>query len=329
MVESTLLSRFRSTIVEGLRCVLSGDTPLRDVLRYHVGLEDESGAPAEALGKLVRPSLTLLIADELGADPELALAAAVSLELVHEFSLIHDDVQDGDETRRGRPTIWNRYGEAQAINAGDLMLVLALTEARSTGDELLGRVLDAAIEVVEGQALDVSFEARWPDMSEYEGMIDRKTGSLFRCACELGTIVAEASHEVRDRLNEIGRELGRAYQIRDDLRGIWGSESELGKPIGADLRRRKKSYPVVAAAAKGERGALEAAFAVERISDEAVEGIVETMERLQIPEDGAREVGGHLGDVLSELEQLPFSEVGVRRMAELCDSLRWAPEGSA
>ena len=145
MVESTLLSRFRSTIVEGLRCVLSGDTPLRDVLRYHVGLEDESGAPAEALGKLVRPSLTLLIADELGGDPELALSAALSLELVHEFSLIHDDVQDGDETRRGRPTIWNRYGEAQAINAGDLMLVLALTEARSTGDELLGRVLDAAI----------------------------------------------------------------------------------------------------------------------------------------------------------------------------------------
>ena len=324
-MEPTFLSRFRSTIVEGLRRVLSGDLPLRSVLRYHVGLEDEFGASAEAPGKLIRPSIILLIAEVLGGDTEAALPAAVSLELVHEFSLIHDDLQDGDEMRRGRPTVWCRWGESQAINAGDLMLALAMTEARVAGDKALGRLLDAAIEMIEGQALDVSFEARWSNMDEYTAMIDKKTGALFRCACELGAIVAGAPREVRDRLNELGRELGRAYQIRNDLLGIWGSESELGRPIGADLRRRKTSYPVVAAAGRagdGERRILEDAFAVETLSDDALSRVVETMGRLCVREDGAQEVNVHLEAVLSTSKRLPISEDGMRQMRELCDSLR-------
>lgn len=324
-MEATLLSRYRPTIVQGLRRVLSGDAPLRNVLRYHVGLEDEFGASTEAFGKLIRPSITLLIAEVLGGATEAALPAAVSLELVHEFSLIHDDVQDGDEMRRGRPTVWSRWGEPQAINAGDLMLVLAMAEARVAGDEALGRLLDAVIEMIEGQALDISFEARWPSMDEYTAMIDKKTGALFCCACGLGAIVAGAPRGVRDRLNEIGRELGRAYQIRDDLLGIWGSESELGKPIGADLRRRKKSYPTVVATARageGERRILEAAFAMETVSDEALSEVVETMERLGVREDGAHEVNAHLENVLSESERLPVSEDGMQQMRELRESLR-------
>ena len=324
-METTLLSRYRPTIVEGLRRVLSGEGPLRNVLRYHVGLEDEFGGSTEAPGKLIRPSITLFIAEELGGDAEAALPAAVALELVHEFSLIHDDVQDGDEMRRGRPTVWSLWGESQAINAGDLMLALAMTEARTAGVEALGRLLDAVIGMVEGQALDVSFEERWPDMAEYIAMVDKKTGALFRCACESGAIIVGAPRGVRDRLNGLGRELGRAVQIRNDLLGVWGSESELGGPIGADLRRRKKSYPVVAAAGRaddGERRILEAAFAAETLSDEALRRIVETMEQLGVREDGAHEVNAHLVDVLSESERLPISEDGVQELRELCDSLR-------
>ena len=324
-MEPILLSRYRPTIVEGLRRVLSGDAPLRSVLRYHIGLEDESGGSTEAPGKLIRPSVTLLIAELLGGDSRAAFPAAVSLELVHEFSLIHDDLQDGDEMRRGRPTVWRRWGESQAINAGDLMLALAMTEARTAGDEALGRLLDAAIEMIEGQALDVSFEERWPDIAEYTAMIDKKTGALFRCACELGAIITGAPREVRGRLKELGRELGRAYQIRNDLLGIWGSESELGKPIGADLRRRKKSYPVVAAAGRaddGQRRILEAALAVEALSDEDVRGAVAMMERLGVRVDGAREVDAHLEEVLSGLGRLPLSGDGTQQMRELCDSLR-------
>ena len=333
MVEPTLLSRFRPPIAEGFRRVLSGDAPLREVLRYHVGLEDEAGAPKEALGKLVRPAITLFIAEELGGDPEGALSAAVSLELVHEFSLVHDDVQDGDVMRRGRPTVWSRWGEPQAINAGDLMLALALAEAEKAGGVVLGRLLAAVIEMIEGQALDVSFEARWSSMDEYTAMIDKKTGALFRCACELGAILAGAPREVRDLLNEIGRELGRAYQIRDDLLGIWGSELELGKPVGADIRRGKKTYPVVAAAGRAdeeERRIMQDAFAMETVSDEALSEVVETMERLGVRGDGAHEMNAHLEDVLSEWERLPVSEDGMQQMRELCESLRLtkAPGGA-
>jgi geranylgeranyl diphosphate synthase type I len=331
-VEPKLLSRYRPMIVDGLRSALSGGAQLREVLRYHVGLEDESGAPAEVFGKLIRPAIILFIVEELGGDPEFALSAAAALELAHEFSLIHDDVQDGDDTRRGRPTVWSRWGESQAINAGDLMLALALVEAQKLGDAVLGRLLNAVIEMIEGQALDLSFEARWPSMDEYTAMIDRKTGALFRCTWELGAILAGARQETRDRLNKIGRELGRAVQIRDDLLGIWGSESELGKPIGADLRRRKKSYPVVAAAEAvddGGRRILEAAFAMETLSDGALSEVVEMMERLGVRQNGAHEVNVHLEEVLSELERLPVSEDGMQQMREACESLRWTPERGA
>jgi geranylgeranyl diphosphate synthase type I len=324
-VEPRLVARYRSTIEDGLRRALAGDAPLRAVLRVHVGLEDESGVPTEALGKLIRPVILLFIAEELGDDPDAALSAAVSLELVHEFSLIHDDLQDGDKTRRGRPTVWSRWGEPQAINAGDLMLALALVEAGSAGDKALGRLLDAVIEMVEGQALDVSFEARWPSMGEYTAMTDKKTGALFRCACELGVILCGVPRETRRRLSEVGRELGRAVQIRNDLLGIWGSESVLDEPIGADLRRRKKTYPLVAAMAKadeGERRALEVALAVETISGEAAERIVETMERLRVREDGVHRVNEHLEHVLSEWERLPLTKTGMDGMEELCESLR-------
>ena len=228
---------YRPILVAELRRVLAGEGPLRTVLRYHVGLEDASGAPVEALGKLIRPSLTLLVAAELGGDPRAAVPAAAALELVHEFSLIHDDVQDRDEVRRGRPTVWRRWGEAQAINAGDLMLALALAEAGRAGDAVRERVVDATVEMIEGQALDVSFDVV-TTLDEYTDLIDRKTGALFRCACELGGIVAGASPKVREHLDGIGRELGRAYQIRDDVLD--------------DLRPPKKLYPVVAATEKGD-----------------------------------------------------------------------------
>ena len=227
---------YRPILVEELRRVLAGEGPLRSVLRYHVGLEDASGAPAEALGKLIRPSVTLLVTDGLGGDPRAAVPAAAALELVREFSLIHGDVQDRDEVRRGRPTVWSQWGEAQAINAGDLMLVLALVEAGRAGDAVRERVLGATVEMIEGQALDVSIDGPATG-DEYTDLIDRKTGALFRCACELGGIVAGASPEVRERLNGIGRELGRAYQIRDDLLSQKRSHpvvTTVGKANGAD-----------------------------------------------------------------------------------------------
>ena len=324
-MEPRLATRYRSTIEDELRCALAGDTPLHEVLRVHVGLEDESGAPTAALGKLIRPSLLLFTAEELDGDPNAARSAAVSLELVHEFLLIHDDVQNGDRTRRGRPTVCSRWGEAQAINAGDLMLVLALVEAGRAGDKVLHRLLDTVIEMVEGQAFDASFEGRWPSMGEYTAMTDKRTGELFRCAFELGAILSGAPRETQQHLSEIGRELGRAYRIRGDLLEIWGRKTKLGEPIGTDLRRRRRTYPVVAALAKasdGERRTLEIALGVERISDEAIKRVLKTMERLRVREDGVHRVDEHLEHVLSEWGRLPLPETGKDEMRELCESLR-------
>jgi len=281
-VEPKPFAGYRPILVEELRRVLAGGGPLRSVLRYHVGLEDASSAPAEALGKLIRPSLTLLIADELDGDPRAAVPAAAALELVHEFSLIHDDVQDRNEVRRGRPTVWRRWGEAQAINAGDLMLVLALAEAGRAGDAVRERVLDATVEMIEGQALDVSFDGL-TTLEEYTDLIDRKTGALFRCACELGGIVAGASPEVRERLNGIGRELGRAYQIRDDLLDA--------------LCPSKTSYPAVTAMAKGDR-----ANAV----NARLENVSRQAERLPFGETG-------LGEIRALCESLRLVDKGAER----------------
>ena len=282
IVEPKLFAGYRPILVEELRRVLAGEGPLRSVLRYHVGLEDAFGAPVEALGKLIRPSLTLLIADELGGDPRAAVPAAAALELVHEFSLIHDDVQDRDEVRRERPTVWRRWGEAQAINAGDLMLVLALAEAGRAGDAVRERVLGATVEMIEGQALDVSFDGL-TTLGEYTAMIDRKTGALFRCACELGGIFAGASPEVRERLNGIGRELGRAYQIRDDLRD--------------DLRPARTPYSVVAEMEKGD-----GANAV----NAHLENVTRAAERLPFGETG-------LGEIRALCEALRLEDKGAER----------------
>ncbi len=325
---------YRPILVEELRRVLAGDGPLRSVLRYHVGLEDASGEPAEALGKLIRPSLTLLIADELGGDRRKAVAAALALELVHEFSLIHDDVQDRDEVRRGRPTVWRQWGEAQAINAGDLMLVLALAEAGRAGDAVRGRVLDATVEMIEGQALDVSFDGRCSTRKEYFGIVDRKTGALFRCACELGAIVAGVSPKVRDRLNGIGRELGRAYQIRDDfaddLLEALKRDVELGKRPVKEFRRWWTLHHLVAARRK-ERSLL--LRKLEKIGSE------EDLNRLlaRAPKtSGGAEAGGEaraevnrcLENVLVAFQRLPSSESGLREIRALCESLR-LDEGGA
>jgi geranylgeranyl diphosphate synthase type I len=327
-VEPKPFAGYRSILVEELRRVLAGKGPLRSILRYHVGLEDASGAPAEALGKLIRPSLTLLIADEFGGDPQAAVTAAVGLEMVHEFSLIHDDIQDRDEVRRGRPTVWRQWGDSQAINAGDLMLVLALAEAGRAGDAVRGRVLDATVEMIEGQALDVSFGNRRPTRKKYLETIDRKTGALFRCACELGAIVAGASPKVRERLNTIGRELGRAFQIRDDLRDdlleALRKDAVFGRPSEGDLRRWWKSYLAVAATTRGDSDTLRI---LEKIgSNEDLNRLLARVSKTprdpKVREEGRAEVNRRLENVLVAFQRLPFSDRGIGEIRALCESLR-------
>ena len=233
--------------------------PLYRMMRYHLGWEDLEGRSLDAAkGKRLRPLLTLMTAQAAGADPARALPAAAGVELIHNFSLIHDDIEDRSPTRRHRPTLWSLLGEAQAINAGDAMFAiahLALLRLRQTGlppESVLDAMHifdDTCLRLTEGQFLDMDFETRLDvDLEDYLFMIAGKTAALIATAAELGAIVAQSPY--RHAYRTFGHELGISFQIEDDILGIWGEEALTGKSATGDILTRKKTLPVLYALAQ-------------------------------------------------------------------------------
>lgn len=224
---------------------------MRRVSGYHLGWIDEHGAPVAApAGKALRPALVLLSAVATGGSAREAVPAAVAVELVHNFSLLHDDVMDGDATRRHRPTAWRLFGVGAAILAGDALLTLALDVLGTSGHPDTGqgmRMLSAAVQdLVEGQSADMAFEQRDDvGLGECERMAAGKTAALMGCATALGALFGGADAERVQRMRSFGQQLGLAFQHVDDLLGIWGDPAVTGKPVYSDLRNRKKSLPVV------------------------------------------------------------------------------------
>jgi len=320
----TFLDTYRDDIRAGLTQALHGDDATRQILRYHVGLETTKGKRVNALGKLLRPGLMLFVAEELGADLGSSLSAAISLELLHNFSLIHDDIEDEDVSRRGRATVWSLIGVAKAINAGDLMSTLAMIEGAKSSPNVVWCLLDAMRDLVDGQSLDLDFESRWVTPSEYRAMIQLKTGALFRCAFELAGIVAAVPQEMIKRLASFGEELGMAFQVRDDILGVWGDEDQLGRPAGSDLRKRKKAYPLVATydrASDIDRKLLERAMKTEPVTDASIEKILGLMARLGIRSDGEVRMREHLQEAVNQLPYIPFSEDGLQTLGDLFEDL--------
>ncbi len=223
---------------------------------YHLGWRNEDLSPAAAdPGKLIRPQLVLLACAAAGGDPQQALPLAAGVQLLHDFSLIHDDIEDDSALRRGRRTLWRIWGLAHGINAGDAMFTLAHLALHRLADRglpperivaILRRFDEIILRICEGQFLDLSFEG---DLSitpaEYLTMIEGKTAALIAGATELGARAAGAAEPVVDALAAFGRALGLAFQIEDDILGIWGAPEQTGKPFAADLYRRKVSLPVV------------------------------------------------------------------------------------
>jgi len=328
-VAQGILETYRERIEYGLARALRGDAPLRSLLRYHVGLENDGGTPARATGKLLRPSLVLFVAEQLGADPERALPSAVALELIHGFSLIHDDIQDRDRVRRGRPAVWTICGPDQAINAGDLMHALAVSTALDSSPDAANCLIRATQEMIEGQSHDLEFERREVTGDEYLEMIDRKTGALLRCAFELGGIAAGINGNVRSALIGLGQAVGRAFQIRDDFLGVWGSDDVLGKATGSDLRRRKKSLPVVLLferAESDEVAVLQRLYGQDAnpengIAASDVEWIVARLDAHDVREACEEMIRNHLSQAHGRLRELPFAAGARARMEELIEFL--------
>lgn len=255
------------------------DPALRDAVRrldprlgamaaFALGWRDLDGTPRTGgAGKGLRPMLALVCAEGTGARAETAVPGAVAVELIHTFSLVHDDIMDGDDCRRHRPSAWKAYGVGPAVMAGDALLALAietLAHAPSANaSEAIGLLSSALIELVDGQAQDLDFEGRpWigpgaVSLDEYQAMAARKTGALLGCSAAVGAVLAGAEPDVVDGLARMGRHLGLALQAVDDLLGIWGDPAVTGKPVFSDLRQRKKTVPVIAALIDGSAAGRE------------------------------------------------------------------------
>lgn len=227
--------------------------PFHEMLTYHMGWTG-AGAGPDAAGKRIRPLMVLLCTSSCGADWQSALPAAAAVELVHNFSLIHDDIEDNSDKRRGRTTVWKKWGIAQGINAGDGLFVLSnLALADLEAGYPAPTVLRAAqilqqtcLDLTRGQFLDISYEPR-ADLAveDYWPMVSGKTASLLSACCQIGALLGGADEARQEAYRAFGHYLGLAFQVQDDILGIWGDESLTGKSAASDLVEGKKSLPVL------------------------------------------------------------------------------------
>jgi geranylgeranyl diphosphate synthase type I len=285
-----LLYRYREAIeLEVQRSFPASDSPVDEMLRYQLGW---TGGGRPELGKCLRPSLCLQACEAFGGDVKSCLPAAVAIELVHNFSLIHDDIEDGDELRHHRPTLWRVYGRDQAVVGGIALWTAAYQTLNRSSEHGLSaaRVLDArrvlndaCLEMIEGQHQDLSYELRTDvTLPEYIEMIGRKSGALFGASLRIGALVAGADVESQELFATFGRQLGLAFQIRDDILGIWGEGTATGKPVGADIHRKKKSLPIVQAFQQvlgPDRDCLRAVYAKPVVEEDDVDNVLDILQR--------------------------------------------------
>ncbi|MEE9285706.1 MAG: polyprenyl synthetase family protein [Dehalococcoidia bacterium] len=328
-----VFTRYRPAIDTGLRAALAGGTTsLYDMLRYHMGWLDEDGQPADGnSGKAVRPALCLFACEAAGGLASQALPAAVAVELVHNFSLIHDDIQDGDTERRHRPTVWYRWGHSHGLNAGDAMFVLGHQAlGLANGDGLppetalaVSRILThACAEMIEGQVLDLSFEQRSTVcVDDYLAMIGKKTGALLECSLHMGSVIGCRDQAIIQAMRGFGKGLGLLFQVRDDMLGIWGAQDKTGKPAGSDIHRRKKSLPMVYAMEKVQGAARDCLVQIYRkdapLTDRDIEDVLDVLNDLSTEEVCRHLAGQQAERSLAELDAVELSPAARRECEEL------------
>ncbi|MCD2194314.1 polyprenyl synthetase family protein [Actinomycetospora endophytica] len=251
---TAVLRRCRDLVEPALRAAVPRlDEASAAQTAYHLGWVDAAGRPSRGGGKALRPALALLAARACGAEEDVAVPGGVALELVHNFSLVHDDLIDGDTERRHRPTVWSVWGAPAAILAGDAMLALSQEVLLDVPAPAAALLLTRTVrELVGGQVADVAFAGRdGVGVDECLAMAHGKTGTLLGASTEIGAVLAGAPASACAALRNFGEELGLAFQLVDDLLGIWGDPAVTGKPVLADLRERKKSLPVTWAVVHG------------------------------------------------------------------------------
>ncbi|MBI4298007.1 MAG: polyprenyl synthetase family protein, partial [Chloroflexi bacterium] len=317
--------------------ILGDDSLFYPLLQYHMGWMDKDGhleTSHAAQGKLLRPVLCLFACDALGADWTTAVAAGAALESVHSFSLIHDDIQDGDTERHHRATLWYVWGRPKALVAGNAL--------RSLADIVIGRLMErgfppekvlrashlltrGSLDMIQGQYLDLSFEVRLDvRLRNYLAMIALKTGSLIRCSMELGALLASEEEAAIRSFAQAGRFLGLAFQIRDDVLGIWGDESATGKGVGNDIQRKKKSFPVVFAlerASDSHREILRKVYSKPAISDQDAEQVLGILDNLGAQAYAHQRTQENVRLALAEMEKVQLPSWARQEAADLAEFL--------
>ena len=278
-------------------------------------------------GKRIRPVLTLMGCEAFGGKEEDALRPAMGIEMFHNFTLLHDDVMDKSDMRRGRPTVHKKFDYNAAILSGDTMLTLATQLISKVTDDKLRKVLDTfndmAIKVYEGQRLDMDFETSdHINLDDYIEMIEGKTGSLLGAAVKIGALIGGASEKDADLIYEYGVKTGLAFQIQDDWLDTFGDSTTFGKPIGGDIKNGKKTYLYVAALSEDNQTAeaLKAAFSIES-PDMRVKAVTRLYEKLGMNEKCKKAVGHYSSQALKALNATSMSEADKEAFRKLAEKL--------
>ena len=315
----------------------TGGADVQLLLNYHLGRSDQHGTPdatGSSQGKALRPTLCLFACEALASACDRAVPAAAALELIHNFSLLHDDIQDQDLERRHQPTAWSLWGVPRALVAGNAMhstgdLAALRSQGRDVAPEVVLRVsgilTDSYLSMIEGQCLDLQFESRTDiTTDEYLHMIACKTGALIRCGLETGALLAGGDESAVRAFAVFGDGLGRAFQIRDDYLGIWGDEATLGKATGNDIRRRKKSYPVVYALERAGGATLEdlqRIYGQEELEEDNVQRVLAILEEVGARENSQEITEAAANRALDALSPVPLPEWARMEAEELVDFL--------
>lgn len=286
-----------------------GYDDLYEMLAYHLGWIGTDSS-LKARGKRIRPLMLLLTTSAAGGDWEYALPAAAAVELIHNFSLIHDDIEDDSPIRRGRPTLWKKWGIPQAINTGDAMFSLAhlailrLEATTSTATALIASTIlhESCLQLTKGQFLDIAYQEHGNlSMDAYWPMVEGKTAALLSASTEIGAVIAQCSNETRIAYKEFGNSLGLAFQTKDDLLGIWGDAALTGKSATSDLISGKKSLPVLYGLS--QNGDFSKRWAEGPIYADEVTDITKLLE-----DEGAREYTQKISDNLTQKAIQSLSE---------------------
>jgi geranylgeranyl diphosphate synthase type I len=321
-----ILEKARQAIEPPIRTAVSYLAPsLRELVTYHLGWTDAEGRPCTApTGKGIRPALAILSAEAAWADADVGVPGGAAVELVHNFSLVHDDLMDGDLERHHRPTVWALWGTGAAVIVGDALATMAtrvlLASPNPAAPAAATALSEATAEMIAGQADDLAFESRRTvSVEECMAMSTAKTGALLGCAASIGAILAGAPPATVAALRDYGRHLGVAFQAVDDLLGIWGDPAMTGKPVGNDLRQRKKSMPIVAALGAGDDESRELGkllLGEEPLSQEQVERASWLVEACGGKDWTAARAKAHLDAALGCLERARLSAVPRRALAD-------------